>query len=88
MSGMNETLISSLASRLAEALPKRLPSQLQDAGQSIKGVAERVLRDAFTQMNFVTREQFDEQAKLLAQAQQKLTALTEQVAELEKKHSK
>lgn len=45
--------------------------------------ARALLAQGFAKLDLVTREEFDVQARLLAQAQEKLTALETRVAALE-----
>ena len=73
--------VEEIASRLAQALPpglKTLRAELEDNFRAI-------LRANLERFDLVSRERFDAQSELLARTQDKLEALEQRLAELEKK---
>ena len=73
---MNEKLLAELSARLA-ALAANNPAK--DLEKNFRGM----LSSAFSKLDLVTREEYDVQARLLARAKEKLTALEARIAELE-----
>jgi len=64
---------------LVEGLLQGLPDVGQDLRQYLGAELQRRLRE----LNLVTREEFDIQAKVLARSREKLAQLEQQLAELE-----
>jgi BMFP domain-containing protein YqiC len=74
--------------KLAEELVGSLPLHLQSVKADLEKNCQRVLKQFFTKMDIVTREEFDTQVKVLARTRQKMEELTELVKTMEaKKHS-
>lgn len=71
--------LDDLARRLAQALPKGLQALQDDAQRSLRATLELGL----TQLNLVTREEFDVQAAVLARSRSRLEQLEARVQELE-----
>lgn len=63
---------------------KSLPEGLKSLPQDMRNNLRAVLQDRFAKLDLVTREEFDTQAKVLARTRERLDALTQQVADLEK----
>ena len=76
----NQT-INEISEKIAAALPDSLKVMQQDIEKNIRAVVE----SAFSQMNLVSREEFDVQSALLARSLEKLKQLEKQIAELENK---
>lgn len=74
-------IFEDLSARVSEVLAK---SPAKDIEKNLRGM----LSGAFSRLDLVTREEFDVQAKLLARTREKLVALEERIAELEKKGSR
>ncbi len=73
--------LDDLAQRLAGVLPEGLKQLREDLEKNFRAV----LQSAFSQMNLVSREEFEVQAALLKRTREKLNALEAQVRELEQK---
>jgi BMFP domain-containing protein YqiC len=73
--------LDELAQRLAGVLPEGLKQLREDLEKNFRAV----LQSAFSQMNLVSREEFEVQAALLKRTREKLNALEAQVRELEQK---
>jgi BMFP domain-containing protein YqiC len=73
-------LIDDLARRLAGAVPESVLALRRDLEQNFKGVLQAQL----AQLDLVTREEFDVQATVLKRTREKLAALEQRLAELEK----
>jgi BMFP domain-containing protein YqiC len=73
-------LIDDLARRLAGAVPESVLALRRDIEQNFKGV----LQSQLAQLDLVTREEFDVQATVLKRTREKLAALEQRLAELEK----
>lgn len=72
--------LDELSKRLADALPGGL-MQIRD---EIQKNFRAILQGTLSQMNLVSREEFDVQREVLARTRAKLEALEAQIAELEK----
>lgn len=75
--------LDELARRLAGVLPEGLKQVREDLEKNFRAI----LQSAFSQMNLVSREEFDVQAALLKRTREKLEALEKQVQALERKLS-
>jgi hypothetical protein len=73
-------LIDDLARRLAGSVPEGVMALRRDLEQNFKGV----LQSQLAQLDLVTREEFDVQATVLRRTREKLAALEQRLAELEK----
>ncbi|RYU62005.1 accessory factor UbiK family protein [Methylolobus aquaticus] len=72
--------LDELSKRLADAIPGGLV-QIRD---EIQRNFRAILQGTLSQMNLVSREEFDVQREVLARTRAKLEALEAQIAELEK----
>lgn len=70
---LDTTALETLAKNLYAALPVNLHHIENDIERQFK----EILRTAFTQMDLVTREEFDVQTKVLARTREKVEALEE-----------
>jgi hypothetical protein len=73
-------LIDDLARRLAGSVPEGVMALRRDLEQNFKGV----LQSQLARLDLVTREEFDVQATVLRRTREKLAALEQRLAELEK----
>jgi BMFP domain-containing protein YqiC len=73
-------LIDDLARRLAGSVPESVMALRRDLEQNFKGV----LQSQLAQLDLVTREEFDVQATVLKRTREKLAALEQRLAQLEK----
>jgi len=73
-------LIDDLARRLAGSVPESVMALRRDLEQNFKGV----LQSQLAELDLVTREEFDVQATVLKRTREKLAALEQRLAELEK----
>jgi BMFP domain-containing protein YqiC len=71
---------------LSERLANVVPESVKKTGEDLKQNFIKILQTGFTKLDFVTREEFDVQTKVLARTREKLTALEKQLAELEEKN--
>lgn len=76
---MKPSAIDSLARRILEALPRGLA----DADQDLRRNVRAALSGTLANMDLVTREEYEIQAKLLARTRQKLDQLERRTAALE-----
>ena len=77
---MNPQAIEELSQKLREAFSK------SPAGDLEKNI-HALLQSMFTKLELVSREEFDVQAEVLRQTQEKLAALERQIEALEKNKS-
>ncbi|MBS0357932.1 MAG: accessory factor UbiK family protein [Proteobacteria bacterium] len=61
-----------------------IPPPLKEIEADLLKKFHSILQGCFAQLNLVTREEFDIQAKVLQRTREKLEALEKQVAEIEK----
>lgn len=80
---LDPTALDELSKRLADSIPAGL-QQLRD---ELQKNFRAVLQGTFSQMNIVSREEFDVQREVLARTRAKLEALEALVADLEKQLS-
>ncbi len=73
--------------QLAKALADFVPPQLHHVKQDLEKNFRALLQSQLTDMNIVSREEFDIQSQVLAKTRQKLAVLEKQVADLEKKNT-
>ncbi|BCX87716.1 conserved hypothetical protein [Methylomarinovum tepidoasis] len=68
---------------LAQRLSQTLPPGLQHLREDMEKNFRAILQSAFSQMNLVSREEFEVQAELLKRTREKLERLERQLAQLE-----
>ncbi len=76
---MDLKFIDDLTHRLVDALPPGLQTLKRDVEHNLHAV----LRARLEQLDLVTRDEFDAQARVLARSRAKLEELEKKVAELE-----
>jgi BMFP domain-containing protein YqiC len=77
---LNPKKIEEIAKQVAEAIPPGLKNAAQDLEAKTKEVVQRKL----SQLDVVSREEFDVQTQVLLKTRSKIEALEKKVAELEK----
>jgi ubiquinone biosynthesis accessory factor UbiK len=80
---LDPTALDELSKRLADSIP----AGLQQLREELQKNFRAVLQGTFSQMNIVSREEFDVQREVLARTRAKLEALEALVADLEKQLS-
>jgi len=68
---------------LAKKLSDSLPAGFQDLKQDLQKNFHRILQSTFSQLDLVTREEFDTQVAVLEKTREKLETLEKTVAALE-----
>lgn len=76
---MQPQQIQQLADKIESLLPPGLKQVKQDFDEKLK----TLLQQQLTNMDFVSREEFDIQAKVLARTRQKLEQLEKRLSELD-----
>ncbi len=73
--------LTELAHRLSASLPEGMSALKRDAEQNFKAV----LQSALTRMDLVSRREFDVQTGVLQRTREKLEALEQRLAQLERR---
>ncbi len=68
--------------QLAEKIEELLPPGLKEIKQDFDAKLKTLLQEQLAEMDFVSREEFDIQAKVLARTRQKLDALETRLQQL------
>ncbi len=68
--------------QLAEKIEELLPPGLKEVKQDFDAKLKTLLQEQLAEMDFVSREEFDIQAKVLARTRQKLDALETRLQQL------
>ena len=77
---MNPKTLDDLAARLAELVPDGVTNITKDIEKNMRALLQAKL----SELNLVTREEFDVQQKVLTNTRQQVIALEEKINELEK----
>lgn len=77
-------LLDELATRLSDALPKGVHTLKKDLEKNFQAI----LKNTFSKLELVTREEFDTQSKVLSRTRKKLDDLENEIKSLEKILSK
>lgn len=81
----NKHILDDLAKRLCDALPDSLIKAKKDIEKNFHAI----LKNAFSKLDLVTREEFDAQVKVLARSRKKIEELEDRLKLIEKKkHAK
>ncbi|NVJ59188.1 MAG: accessory factor UbiK family protein [Gammaproteobacteria bacterium] len=75
---------ASIIDDLANKMSQIIPPELKKLHQDFEDQARRILKSQLSQLDLVTRDEFDVQAKVLQKTRAKLESLELQVLELEK----
>lgn len=73
--------------RLSDRINQLLPPQLQQVKSDFDSRLKALLQQQLSSFEFVSREEFDIQARVLQRTRNKLEALESKIAELEQKIS-
>lgn len=76
---LNSKILEELSNKLYQALPKELPR----LDKKIQTQFKSILQSALSQLEFVSREEFDVQTKVLARTREKLERLEKKLADIE-----
>lgn len=76
---MDKKVFDEIAKKFEAALPPGIRAVQED----VKETLSKLLQNAFSEMNLVTREEFEVQSAVLLRTREKLEALEKRVAELE-----
>ncbi|CCQ12666.1 FIG00950018: hypothetical protein [Pseudoalteromonas luteoviolacea B = ATCC 29581] len=68
---------------IAKQISGNMPQGLKTLADSFESKTKQVLQTKLAEMDFVSREEFDIQSKVLIRTREKLTELEAKVAELE-----
>lgn len=69
---------------LAKQVAESLPPGVKTVAEGVESKVKQVLQTQLARLDFVSREEFDVQTKVLQRTREKLEALEAKVAELEK----
>ncbi|NOY73197.1 MAG: accessory factor UbiK family protein [Gammaproteobacteria bacterium] len=81
---MNPKILDDLANRLVELVPGGVTEITKDIEKNMRALLQAKLSD----LNLVTRDEFNVQQKVLANTQQQVIWLEEKISELEKAYNK
>ena len=73
-----------LIDRIVAEVSRRLPADLGELRSEVERNVQTVLRESISRLELVSREEFDIQQRVLERTREKLEALEQQVAELER----
>ncbi len=76
-----------LLNQIAELFKERIPNGLEEAGLDLKQNLRSLMSESLSNMDLVSREEFDIQLNVLARTRIKLEALEKVVAEMEEKQT-
>ncbi len=72
---------------LARQISDNMPQGLKQVAQGFESKTKQVLQQKLTEMDFVSREEFDVQSQVLMRTREKIAELEQQVSQLEDKVS-
>ncbi|NQY33980.1 MAG: accessory factor UbiK family protein [Alteromonadaceae bacterium] len=78
---INAKKIEDIAKQVADAIP----SSLKNLANDLEDKTKSILQNKLSQLDVVSREEFDVQTQVLIKTRQQLTALETKLAELEEK---
>ena len=68
---------------IARQIGSNMPKGMRDIAENFESKTKQVLQNKLSEMDFVSREEFDIQSQVLVRTREKLTALEQKVALLE-----
>ena len=71
---------NSTLEKIAQQLSQVMPPQLQQTTQAFEQKAKQILQQQLTKLDFVSREEFDQQQKMLEHLHLRLQALQQALA--------
>ncbi len=72
---------------VAKQVAESIPPGVKTVAEGLEAKVKQVLQSQLSKLDFVSREEFDVQTKVLQRTREKLQALEERVAALENKNS-
>lgn len=69
---------------IAKQITDNMPQGVKTLADTIENKTKQMVQNKLSQMDFVSREEFDVQSQVLLRTREKLAALEQKVAELEK----
>ncbi|KZN49015.1 ubiquinone biosynthesis accessory factor UbiK [Pseudoalteromonas luteoviolacea] len=73
---------------IAKQISSNMPQGVRNLAETFEAKTKQAIQTKLTEMDFVSREEFDIQSKVLIRTREKLTELEAKVAELEAKLDK
>lgn len=70
---------------IAKQISSNMPQGVRNLAETFEAKTKQAIQTKLTEMDFVSREEFDIQSKVLIRTREKLTELEAKVAELEAK---
>jgi ubiquinone biosynthesis accessory factor UbiK len=80
---LNNEFLNDLSNRISQLIP-----MASGVRKEVEGSIHEALQSAFSQLNLITREEFDAQLKVLERAENTIAALEEKITALEKNQKK
>jgi BMFP domain-containing protein YqiC len=68
---------------IAKQITENMPQGVKNIAETVENKTKQVLQNKLSQMDFVSREEFEIQTQVLIRTREKLTTLEEKVAQLE-----
>ncbi len=68
---------------IAKQISNNMPQGVKNVAEQLESKTKQVLQNKLSEMDFVSREEFEVQSQVLIRTREKLTALEAKVAELE-----
>jgi len=68
---------------IAKQITENMPQGVKNIADTVENKTKQVLQNKLSEMDFVSREEFEIQTQVLLRTREKLTALEEKVAQLE-----
>lgn len=68
---------------IAKQITENMPQGVKNIAETVEGKTKQVLQNKLSQMDFVSREEFEIQTQVLIRTREKLTTLEEKVSQLE-----
>ncbi|MBU2968023.1 accessory factor UbiK family protein [Pseudoalteromonas sp. C2R02] len=68
---------------IAKQITENMPQGVKNIAETVESKTKQVLQSKLSQMDFVSREEFEIQTQVLLRTREKLTTLEEKVSQLE-----
>jgi len=68
---------------IAKQITENMPQGVKNIAETVENKTKQVLQNKLSQMDFVSREEFEIQTQVLIRTREKLATLEEKVAQLE-----
>jgi len=68
---------------IAKQITENMPQGVKNIAETVENKTKQVLQNKLSQMDFVSREEFDIQTQVLIRTREKLTSLEDKVTQLE-----